>query len=46
MSESSFGGVKVLASTLLGPPGDPACTVGEGEGEGEGERERGVGGRG
>ena len=45
MSESNFGGVKVLASTLLGPPGEPACTV-EGEWERGGERGREGEGRG
>ena len=35
MRESNFGGVKVFAKTLLGPPGDATCT-----------RERERGGRG
>ena len=37
MRESNFGGVKVFARTLLGPPGDATCTR-ERERGGEGER--------
>ena len=34
MRESNFGGVKVLARTLFGPPGDAMCTGERGREEG------------